>query len=172
MSIQEVYSILPGPHNVARFEEWESLEQRIGTALPADYKNFVDSYGSGYIGQFLIVFCPGLENKNIDLENKLEQIKDVLLQLKMAGEKIPYPIFPEEGGVFPFAQTDNGDFIYWETKGDPDDWPVVVNEARGARWESFGLSMTDFLARILSRRLKCKIFPDDFPPRRPKFELF
>ena len=76
----------------------------------------------------------------------------------------------EEGGIFSFAQTDNGDFLFWETAGAPNKWRIIVNEGRGPEWEIFDLSMTEFIAGILTGQLKCTIFPEDFPPRSPKFE--
>lgn len=55
---------------------------------------------------------------------------------------------------FPFAQTDNGDFLFWETAGESNKWRIIVNEGRGPEWEIFDISMTEFIAGILTRQVE------------------
>jgi hypothetical protein len=71
----------------------------------------------------------------------------------------PYPAYPETGGVLPWAQTDNGDVVYWLTEGSSDSWPIVLIEARHGSHEEYTLSTTEFLARLLAGTLNSKILP-------------
>src|SRR5262249_44977111 len=97
---------------------------------------------------------------------------DALRKLRQTTEPdMPYPIFPEPGGVIPWGVTDNGDVCYWKTGlADPNTWTVVVNESRGPDWEHFKGTMTEFLSAVVSRIHVCSIFPDDFPSGTPEFQ--
>lgn len=95
-----------------------------------------------------------------------------LREVRDGGEQVPYPIFPERGGVVPWAITDNGDLCFWLTDApDADRWIVVVNESRGRTWEEYRGSATEFLADVISARQRISIFPDNFPSRRPSFSI-
>jgi len=151
-------------------QAWARVEERLGTRLPADYKAFIDAFGLGSIDSFIWIFSPFTRNQYVNLERKLEVVGDVLAQLAQCGEQIPFLYFPASGGLFPFGSTDNGDSLYWKTDGEPDLWPVVVNEARGPHWEMYNLSMTAFLSQVLSGKLVCTVFPDDIPSHSPTFK--
>jgi hypothetical protein len=150
---------------------WVPVEKRIGTLLPDDYKEFIELYGSGCIDKFLWVFNPFSLNENLNLERQLSIQARVLADLKLYGEVIPYKTFPDKGGILPFGVTENGDVLFWRTEGMPNDWSVVVNDARAPAWNSFELSMTQFLAELLQRKLVCSIFPNDFPGPSAVFEV-
>jgi hypothetical protein len=83
---------------------------------------------------------------------------------------VPYPLFPEPGGLLPFGIDDNGDGLYWLTTGEPDQWSIVVNESRAPEYEQFDMSVTEFLQEVLSRKTICEIFPSDFPLEEPDFQ--
>ncbi|MFJ4336846.1 hypothetical protein [Streptomyces sp. NPDC088915] len=72
----------------------------------------------------------------------------------------------EDGArVVPWAVTDNGECLYWLVRPGlaPDRWTVMVNEARGARWEHFSVSCTRFLASVLSGELRSDVLSSSFP---------
>jgi hypothetical protein len=150
-------------------QEWAIVEQRLATRLPADYKAFIDEFGLGAIDSFIWIFSPFTRNQYVNLERELKEIGDTLAQLAQGGEEIPFAYYPNPGGLFPFGGTDNGDVLYWKTDGDPDFWPVVVNEARGPHWETYNLSMTAFLLQVFTGELVCTVFPHDFPSNSPTF---
>ena len=172
MAIQDITQVLTPPAHpfeqpVSR--EWMAVENRLGTSLPDDYKAFIEVFGSGTIDSFLWVLNPFSSNPNLNLEHQIKIQADVLEELASYGEAIPFKSFPEKDGILPFAMSDNGDVLYWQTSDDPAQWKVVANESRGPDWAQFDLSMTDFLAQILKRQLVCTIFPDSFPSLSASF---
>ena len=74
-------------------------------------------------------------------------------------EEVPYPLYPDPGGLFPWAVSDNGDVLYWLTRGSPDEWEIVVNESRGPQFEGFKEPMTYFLAKLISGEIVSEILP-------------
>lgn len=140
---------------------WSSIENRIGTRLPADYKEYIATYGTGSIGDFLWPYNPFSENPNLNLVRRMELDAGALRQIreKFGEEEVPYPLYPEPGGLMSWAVSDNGDTLYWLTQGDPSYWRVVVNESRGPDFEHFEESTTSFLAKLISGELISEILP-------------
>lgn len=174
MYIDDIVKTMPPvkyPLDVPVHREWVAVESKLGIALPDDYKEFIQVYGTGKIDGFICVFTPFSNNENLNLLDQLRLQSDVLAELKLYGENIPYKIFPEAEGILPFAITDNGDVLFWRTVGEPNEWTVLVNAARSADWECHDMSMSKFFSEIMSRRLNCEIFPKSFPGTSPSFEV-
>jgi hypothetical protein len=171
MSLDSLLNVLmppPRPAEAPTAENWIAVENQLGR-LPADYKALLGRFGTGSVDRFLWVLNPASVNRHLNLLQQKEPILSALRELRDSGEPSPYPIHPEAGGLLPFGKTDNGDALFWQTVGEPDKWPVVVNAARDPAYEQFECDMTDFLAGVLTRRLRCSVFPEDFPSARPLF---
>jgi len=152
---------------------WEFVEAELGIELPSDYKEYISIYGTGSVDNFLWVLNPFSENKYLNLIDESKATLQAFQQLQRDfGETIPYTLYPEPLGLFPWAVTDNGDHLFWLRKGSPSEWAIVVADSRAPEWEEFKVSMTEFLAGILTKRIRVDIFPDDFPSDSPKFIPF
>jgi hypothetical protein len=174
MTLAKYIAMLPPP--VKPFEapikaEWGNVEAKLGISLPQDYKEFIEEYGSGKIGNFLSIFNPFSRNKNVNLIDQLQLQRGVFMELLSFGENLPYELFPQAGGIFPFAMTDNGDVLFWLTLGEPNAWTIVVNEARGPTWQSFDMSLETFLLELFSGKQMCEIFPKSFLAVPPTFDV-
>ena len=173
MAIEDLMDIMPPPEVPidSHGGSWASVESAIGTVLPADYKAFIEKYGSGRINSFIWIFNPFSNHPQINLVNQVSVQLNVLKELVQDfGEECPYALFPENGGLLPVGITDNGDVIHWLTKGKPADWKIVVNEGRGPKYEEFDSDLTTFLRKILMREIRCSIFSQHFPQGTPYFE--
>lgn len=153
--------------------DWTGLERRFGLRLPTDYKQLVEAYGQGAFDGFLWVLQPSEVNRNLDLIRQRDVRLTALRTLQASGEEVPFVVESGDEEVVPWAITDNGDVCYWvtSTSTDPDGWVVAVNEARGARWQTFDLSTSEFLLAVLAGNLRVEVFPDDFPSGSPMFEV-
>ena len=171
MSLDSLLGTLPLPQKpveVPTSENWNTVEMQL-RQLPRDYKAFLDRFGTGNVSHFLWVLNPVSKNRHLNLLREMEPILSALRELREAGEPCPNPLYPEPGGLLPFGKSDNGDALYWLTIGEPDQWPVVVNAARDPVYEKFECDMTDFLAGILTGRIRCSVFPEGFPSGPPAF---
>lgn len=171
MSFNSLIDVLLPPQNPAELpttEDWNATERQI-CRLPEDYKDFVGRFGTGNVSGFIWILNPVSQHRYLNLHAEIEPILGALRELRESGEACPYPLYPEPGGLLPFGKSDNGDALYWLTIGEPKRWPIVVNAARDEMYEKFECDMTDFLAGILTRRIRCSIFPDEFPSSSPAF---
>jgi hypothetical protein len=90
----------------------------------------------------------------------------------------PHPIFPETGGILPWAITDNGGRFFWLTKGSPANWPTIYYADRSPEFGLFEMPCTELLFKAVSG--ESMIFegpfgsdfnygqPDSFRPIPPK----
>jgi hypothetical protein len=159
MSIEKLIELMSPPIRPVELPmsagAWEEVETRLGTRLPRDYKAFIERFGSVYIDRFLSICNPFSRSFGYNLECQLEMLR---------GYGMDDVLFPNQGGLIPFGGTDNGDTLFWETSGEPDAWYVVVDDGERSEYERFQRqTMTDFLWRLLSRNVRCRFFPDDFP---------
>jgi hypothetical protein len=173
MSIAKLKNIIAPPAepvDAGEPPDWAAIEQHLGICLPPDYKEYIHEYGTGSVGDFIWVFNPFTTNRHLRLEDQIRTRLDAVKRLESTfGQESPFPLFPKNPGLLPLGATDNGDCLYWLTEGAPQSWPIVVVDSRAPDWERFNLSLTDFIAAIITRERVCGIFPDSFPPTAARF---
>ena len=62
-----------------------------------------------------------------------------------------------------WGSTDNGDLCLWVVPADGEDGFVLIIGSRFEDWYEYGVSITEFLHRILTGGIRCPAFPEDFP---------
>jgi len=142
---------------------WAPVEAEIGLVLPTDYKDYVKLYGAGRFLEFLGLYIPRAENPNMRLERMVRVVCEGLTSLSPL-EEPPYPYWPTPGGLLPFGATDNGDELFWLTRGAAEDWKVVIMDRAFGRFETFDCGVAEFLAGLIRGEIEPEGFPDDLLP--------
>jgi len=139
---------------------WAVVEKELGIALPGDYKEYVNTFGTGKIADFVLPYNPFSDNRFLNLLKQVPKQVGTLRQMKkeFGDEECPYPLYPEPAWLLPWGCTDNGNILFWLTDGHPDKWPVVLSEGRGPGFEQFDESMTGFLTKLLSGEIVSQFF--------------
>lgn len=169
---QLMLTLLPPEHPLASGspDAWDAIEMQLAGRLPGDYKQFIAKYGVGCIDNFITVYSPFTTNTFLNL---FAQSKAVFNSLQIVreegGVQLPFPLYPDEGGVFPWGCTTNGDHLFWRFRRGRFQHPVVALEGRGPDWQEFDLPLVDFLLNVLTKRVSVKVFPDGFPSDHPTF---
>jgi hypothetical protein len=163
----DLTKILPPPKKPTKGAgiQWADAERFLGIALPAEYKSFIDTYGEGKIDGFLTIYSP----LGVDFGPRLVSALGAASATR-AGlpDDFPFPLFPEEGGLLPCGQTDNGDLV-WLRPAHAESWTVVVTEASGPERDEFAGTLTEFLARVLTKEHTSPVFPGSFPAKKHAF---
>jgi len=167
MSIEKLVNVLrlpKEPIETGDWSKWPAIEQSIGISLPTDYKKFINKFGSVDIGKIFIIYNPFSSNKYLNLVQRIDEGLYALryLKKKYGDSECPYALFPESDGLLPWGISDNGDGLYWLTKGHPDNWIIVLNEARDPEYEEHNVSLTGFLTSLISGKANSNILPFDF----------
>ncbi|THD75228.1 MAG: SMI1/KNR4 family protein [Phenylobacterium sp.] len=140
--------------------DWSAVEAAMRVTLPADYKDFIATYGSGTIGNFITIFNPFSERPTLNLLNQSVKQIDVLNELhENFGEPRPYDLYPVVPGLLPVGMTDNGDIVHWLTDRDSVNWTIVVNEARSPDYEHFNYNLSEFISSLLENSASVRAFP-------------
>lgn len=164
--------IAPPPPSAVR-KEWGRVFEEIGTGLPVDYIRLVDIYGGGRLDNYLWVLEPDCPNRSYDLIRAINERAEAFEMLWEAGEPKPSQLEDAENRLIPWASTDNGEFLYWlvQPQVSPDNWNVMVNEARGEEWEYFPLGCMEFLVGALTGSIRSEILSSQFPLSVHEFQL-
>jgi len=167
--MKEFVGLVPPPaetKDVPRNPDWADVAKDLGTDLPVDYKSLIETYGTGAFAEFLWVLNPFTPNENLSLISVAKR--------RLEGERenrrafpIPYPLFPEKGGLLPWAVTDNGDTLFWLTVGNPEQWHTVLNPSRSNDYHRYEVGAVGFLTGWLRDELKPMPFKGVFEPDRP-----
>ncbi len=145
---------------------WPEVEAALGTALPDDYKAFIELYGSGKFDDFLYLLNPFARDASGSLLHERDTMLAAYAETRAKfPERLPLPPYPEPGGLLPLGRSDNGNELYWLTEGEPAAWGVVAFAARSTRHEIHHHPVTGFLARLLSAELETSVLPERFQRR-------
>lgn len=177
--------------------DWKQAEEEVGVALPPDFCELAGRFPYG-VFQGYLSFLPSpasledlCERRLADLRRWRDNTPDddeikyrkYLEELAASeGEElppepalfVPFPLWPEPGGIFPWATGSHGEIFFWLRSGpDSGSWPVVWCHGEDFEWEQFDGTTTEFLIALVSglidaRQLGSPIFPP--PPRFDKFE--
>ncbi|GAA1940199.1 SMI1/KNR4 family protein [Kitasatospora viridis] len=172
-TIEQLSRVLPSS-TPGGSKDWASAARKMGIELPRDYREFVDTLGGGYIDGYLYVMEPDCPFEASDLVGFAEERAEALEYLWSSSEDKPGELADAGDRLIAFAMSDNGETAYWLAKAGqaPDEWTIMVNEARGEWWEHYDLSFGQFLLSTLTGELRCEIFSDSFPASPHTFRSF
>jgi hypothetical protein len=135
----------PPPHAV----DWTTVEERLGTALPQDYKQIAEIFGSGAFDGYLRLYVPDALPLSFDLVRSAERLAEFAVDHSTFWE--PYSIYPAPGGLLEWAGTEQEHQVYWLTEGpDPNRWPILTTDEVRDKWERFDGSTAEFVFRMLT----------------------
>lgn len=125
--------------------EWGAVQARLGFTLPADYREFIDTYGPGTLGNIRITApgAGGMWDLFALLDRKYSQVRDLS---RNPGTDPPF--YPEPGGTICWGETAEGWNCAWAPVGpDPEAWYAVAipPTLRGFRTRA-GISFSAMLA--------------------------
>ena len=150
--------------------------------LPGDYLHFLSVYGVGTFDMFLHVMAPEHDNEYLSVRKRTASFWSVLARMLEpnptveplrgmlgASAGVFDPVAPladslhAAASVAVWGSTDNGDLCLWVVPVGGEDGFVLIIGSRFEDWYEYGVSITEFLHRILTGGIRCPAFPEDFP---------
>jgi hypothetical protein len=172
--IAELMNLVPPPRQpLANQGNWASVEQSLGTALPADFKELVSVYGCGLFNDHVYLNSPFATSTQFNLswliETLLQNFRDNRDDEIGAWEQTKFPIYPESDGLLPFASASNGETFSWRTIGPPDDWHIYAWMPSDLSMHQTGYhSIVRFMIDVYRKRTYLR--PDDNPNMYTTFD--
>lgn len=157
MSLVERIVALTDWNGDAPYEvDWASVEDRLGTALPADYKEFVAAFGQGLFGydaclSWLGIHVPDADHMSRDLIRHAAWLSAFAALHPGTDRRAEFGLFPAPGGLLQWAVTERGHGFYWLT-GDPDPnrWPILAHNRDDWRWHRLDGSAVECVFGLLT----------------------
>ncbi|MEU0003053.1 SMI1/KNR4 family protein [Streptomyces sp. NPDC006314] len=133
--------------------EWQAVEAELGTALPADFKEFCEAFGRGEFNGFLYVYTSkgGTHLEVLDNLRKLRRALESWPDAESVYE--PYRIFePGQGGLLRWGgAAAEGYAYYWlVTEEAPENWPIVARTDDTEEWHQYEMSVSEFVYRMIT----------------------
>ncbi|MFE6160164.1 SMI1/KNR4 family protein [Streptomyces sp. NPDC056486] len=164
-SAVERLTVLVPPAGPRRSRDWAAVEQRLGTALPQDYKELVECYGGGVFDETIWLLDPECPDQDCNLLTQAKECAEILADLWQIEPKPPQLLRDDGAEVLPWAYIEgSGAMLYWLRRPGqkPEEWTTLFNEGRGPEWEYHPRSCTSFLLAVLAGEAETIYFPD-FP---------
>ncbi|WP_418955613.1 SMI1/KNR4 family protein [Streptomyces tritici] len=148
-AVARLRDLLPPPLSGGDAVDWQEVERTANLVFPADYREFVESYGGGEINEYLSISTPPVPGSAYgDLLDRVDPAVSNLEELAAllpAGSMLP---------LLPFADSASADVAFWLCEGVPDDWRVAVFRRQTSygvnRWTVFDGGMASFLVAALT----------------------
>jgi hypothetical protein len=145
----------------ARDPRWAAVEAELGLRLPGSYKALVERFGASSWRDFLHVLSPFDGPLGGSVLEADRAVRREFPQL------YPLPLYPEPGGLLPWAVSDNGDALYFITAGPPDGWPTLIKGPRAPEFEVSFLPPALLAHRFAAGRLRSVVLPGIVPDAEP-----
>ncbi|MCC9604766.1 SMI1/KNR4 family protein [Blastopirellula sp. JC732] len=167
MALDEILTLVPPPaETVDTLGDWSIAEKEFGLTFPADYKQFIETYGSGEFQRGLII-------SNLLTQEGRDRVREDLAryeELKEACEH-EYILYPECPGLFPWGSDSNGHLYCWWTEGEPDEWGIVqlFHGYEDDPLEIVPGPITSFFVRFMSNAYSNMLGGIEFEPDQLRF---
>jgi len=160
-AIERLTKLVPPPlhpFDATDDEHFDSVEAMLGLRLPTDFKQTTRLYGTGCWQEFWYLLNPNTPNPylNFIVQSQCLQPKawSALDSERMIRDQVraeyPHRIFPEPGGILPWATTDNGGRFFWLTAGSPNQWPTIYYADRAPDFHVYNMTSAELLYGAVS----------------------
>lgn len=138
--------------------DWAAIEQDVGLRLPADYKLLAECLPPGWFRKFARLERPERTDDwprgHCLLDGFGEQVMEAVREWRAESDTVPYPVYPEPGGLLRWGGIRPGGYAFWLTEPaeEPESWPVVIASQLGEVWNRFDGPVCDFLVEVVAAR--------------------
>lgn len=165
MAIEEIISIVDppaAPIETGDSEDWKMIQELLGISLPDDLFQIGRRYGTGRFSDSsidIIVFNPFASTYSDTIKAECEILRD--FKDMRDEDEVPYVVYPDPNGLFPWGTDSNGNVMFLLTGGAiPNEWPIVL-QTRDGEFQQLEFSITRFLAKSFKREIKCILWQQE-----------
>jgi hypothetical protein len=156
-AVERLVRVVQPPDAVAGAPgDWLHFELDNGFELPSDYRAMLDRYGLGGFGWNAstgpwLLPIDAFDQSRSFVECSEEDRQFFLGQRRQYPGVVPsWPMWPEPGGLLPWATSIDGDVIGWSSTGSsPDAWRTYYY-GHGGPYLELGMTAVGFLAALMA----------------------
>ncbi|MEU6278742.1 SMI1/KNR4 family protein [Streptomyces sp. NPDC047028] len=150
------------PFTPRRSRDWVTTERQLGTSLPDDYKDLVETYGGGVFDETIWLLDPECPDEDYNLLGQATERATALADLWQTEPK-PAALQEPEAQILPWAYVEDSCMhLYWlrQPGQTPNEWTVILNEGRGPEWEHHAAQCATWLLSVLTGETDSEYFCD------------
>ncbi|MFD5794874.1 LuxR C-terminal-related transcriptional regulator [Streptomyces diastatochromogenes] len=132
IALDALARLCPPPADPPPAVDWAQAERAVGAALPADYKQLVETYGDGIFDDTIWLLVPDSAYSDCDLHVQMTERDEILADLWEVGQEKPAGLLEAGARVLPWAfEEGTGAFLYWLARPgqQPDAWTARLAAA-------------------------------------------
>ncbi|MFF2996524.1 hypothetical protein ACFVTC_18425 [Streptomyces sp. NPDC057950] len=154
-SFDDLTELLPPRPGSGLALDWAAVEEAWGTEFPSDYKHLIGHYGDVVLGDYLQVIVPTTVTPDTCDEPGAPRggmgfitadTRDTLTATEPTG------IDAEPEQLVTWGAASSADLFCRLTRGELENWPVLVFRHGDDAWTQHDFGMTDFLVHVLNAR--------------------
>ncbi|MEU8792620.1 SMI1/KNR4 family protein [Streptomyces sp. NPDC048643] len=111
-AVEHLTEIIP-PGAPRRSRDWATAEHQLGTLLPEDYKELVETYGGGVFDETIRLLDPQCPDEDYKPLAQATARAEILADLRQSEAKPTEPQNESEAQVLPRAIEESGAYLYW-----------------------------------------------------------
>ncbi|WP_369391118.1 SMI1/KNR4 family protein [Streptomyces sp. CG1] len=160
-AVERLAEMVP-PGTPRRSRDWAAAERQLGTPLPDDYKELVETYGGGVFDETVWLLDPECPDEDYNLLHQATERAEILVDLWETEAK-PAELQDADAQVLPWAYVEeSGMYLYWlrQPGQKPNEWTVMLNEGRGPEWEHHASQCVPFLLSLLTGEAETEYFAE------------
>src|SRR4051812_4295555 len=96
-NLLDILHLPTAPQERPTLADWEACERRY-CQLPSDFKEFMSTYGTGFIDGFLLMFNPAARNMYSNFSHEVDALIKNIRDCNPTYEGEYLALYPEEGG--------------------------------------------------------------------------
>lgn len=141
------------------------VEKHLMICFPKDYFQFITTYGSGQINDFISIYSA--VNRTAYYEMVKRECQSYCELRAMFPKEYVHRVFPEKKGLFPLGRTDGGCLLWWHVAEDPNEWTIVVYDEGSWEFEEYDMQLCEFIYKYFTCQIDCKGFPASLREEKP-----
>ncbi|MEU0035426.1 SMI1/KNR4 family protein [Streptomyces sp. NPDC006333] len=152
-SYEVLTELLPPRPGSGLAVDWAAVEEAWGTGFPSDYKSLIAHYGGVLLGDYLQVIAPTTVTPDRCDEPGAPRGGMGLITADTRDtwtDTAPTEIEAEPEELVTWGAASSADLFCWLTRGEPDNWPVLVFSHGDDTWIQHDFGTAEFLVRVLN----------------------
>ncbi|MEV6602476.1 hypothetical protein AB0M36_37345 [Actinoplanes sp. NPDC051346] len=141
---------LLGVRYANRAVDWRAVEDALGLALPAGFRELVEAFPPGEFQTFFKALHPAKQDGGAGFRKEITSYARIVADWA-EDQPEPMAVYPEPGGLVPWATIGFDYTLCWRPgNGRPDTWPTVLCDSGTDPWPVYEMSTVEFLIALLT----------------------
>lgn len=147
----ELIGLVPPPRS--KPDVGGSVTKEFSVALPRGYRAIAAAYGPGVFADAIRLCTPQAPEPSFEILDHTQQMTEVnrmRLDDAVTRSRWTHAFWPEPGGLLAWGEYSDYATLWWETTGDPESWPTVIEDWENLQTITVSAPAEEVIFRLLT----------------------